>query len=391
MKKKSIKKYIRTVLKKEIKTAFTEILGESGSEPKGLSENDYSREIEDFDLHEILQELLSEKNENRLVKNETKIVSSSNQNNNFILLAHWNGRFGNRLHQYAYGATYSKLNNVPFYLPSDWEGTKLFSTQYHEVIQNENIRHHINQTLPELDTIEYRSSVLKEHYPTITRVIPEFYIKNYEPPTTPVYFDSVCAYSPHIFEKMSKEYLLKVFEFSDEVKNTNAYRFWEERQGTYDVAHLRRDDIADPQYNKFNHQGYSVLSMDSYLNAFDKYGYNPDEIIWISDDKINKWHTNRPKVLEFGWNYPVGSVYREGYVFDWLEDFLTMYFARTIFRANSSFSWWAAFLSPTAKVYSPVINKQHIYGVDGTEEIFLDFVEGNHPHWMYKNCDIRIN
>jgi hypothetical protein len=39
-------------------------------------------------------------------------------------------------------------------------------------------------------------------------------------------------------------------------------------------------------------------------------------------------------------------------------------------------------LSPTAKVFSPVIDTNHIYGVDGTEEITVDFVEGNHPHWL---------
>ncbi len=69
-------------------------------------------------------------------------------------------------------------------------------------------------------------------------------------------------------------------------------------------------------------------------------------------------------------------------MFDWLDDFLKLYFARTIFRANSSFSWWAATLSPTAKVFSPVIDQPHIYGVDGMKEITVDFVEGNHPHWL---------
>ena len=70
-------------------------------------------------------------------------------------------------------------------------------------------------------------------------------------------------------------------------------------------------------------------------------------------------------------------------MFDWLDDFLKLYFARTIFRANSSFSWWAATLSPTAKVFSPVVDRCHIYGVDGMEKITVDFVEGNHPHWLY--------
>jgi hypothetical protein len=85
-----------------------------------------------------------------------------------------------------------------------------------------------------------------------------------------------------------------------------------------------------------------------------------------------------------------GSEVLPDVLFDWLEDFLRLYFARTIFRANSSFSWWAAFLSPCARVFSPVIDKRHIYGVDGLEEIDVDFIEGNHPHWMYNNADIRI-
>lgn len=43
-----------------------------------------------------------------------------------ILLSHWIGRFGNRMHQYAYGSTYSELNKVDFILPSEWEGSYLF-------------------------------------------------------------------------------------------------------------------------------------------------------------------------------------------------------------------------------------------------------------------------
>ena len=35
---------------------------------------------------------------------------------------------------------------------------------------------------------------------------------------------------------------------------------------------------------------------------------------------------------------------------------------------------WAAPLSPTVRVFSPVIDKHHIYGVDGVEEIDIDFV-----------------
>lgn len=311
--------------------------------------------------------------------------------NRFILLSHWNGRFGNRMHQYAYGVTYSKLNKVPFILPSHWEGTHLFKTQHHMVLDNDDLRLRINQTSKELGTFSYREQSMKELYPNIRQVHPEMADANYMSYLHPVYFDSVCAYSEHIFKPMSKTHLLEVFEFSDEVKSTDAYKFWSDKQGTYNIAHLRRDDISNAEYNKNNPQGYSVVSTDAYKKAFRKFGMDENEIIWISDDRTGVWHQNNTAPSSFGWSYPFGSHYRAPYVFDWLEDFLKLYFAKTIFRANSSFSWWAAFLAPTAKVYSPVMNKQHIYGVDGLEEIEVEFVEGNQPHWMYKQSDIVVN
>jgi hypothetical protein len=309
----------------------------------------------------------------------------------FILLSHWNGRFGNRMHQYAYGTTYSKLHKVPFILPSDWEGTRLFKNQQHTVLDNDDARLRINQTAKELDTIEYREQSLRTQYPAIKRIHPEIVDQNYSKYDHPVYFDSVCAYSSTIFTPMSKQHLLNAFEFSDEVKTTWAYKYWHARRDTYDIAHLRRDDIASPEYNKNNPQGYSVISKNSYHTAFEQYGIDSTTIEWISDDYTNKWHEDRRPIPRFGWTYPIGSEYRPDIVFDWLEDFLKLYFARTIFRANSSFSWWAAFLSPTAKVYSPILDKQLIYGRDSLEEIDVAFAEGNHPHWMYNNSDIIIN
>jgi hypothetical protein len=42
-------------------------------------------------------------------------------------------------------------------------------------------------------------------------------------------------------------------------------------------------------------------------------------------------------------------------------------------------------------VYSPVLDKQLIYGRDDREEeIEIEFVKGNYPHWMYGVPDIRI-
>ena len=305
----------------------------------------------------------------------------------FILCPHWVGRFGNRMHQYAYGVTYAKKNNVDFILTSEWEGTKLFKRKSHRVL-DEAITKNLNHGNT---SWESRDEILKQSYPDIKFIDCHNPDENYTKYNSPVYFDEVCAYHQSIFSEMSRSHLLKIFEFSDEVKETETYKYWESRAGTYDIAHLRRDDCANVEYNLTNVQGYSVISKASYVNVILQNGFKLSEVEWTSDDHLKKWHKDRKESELFGWNYPEGSVYKEGYIFDWLEDFLRLYFARTIFRAGSSFSWWAAFLSPTAKIYSPVLDKQSIYGIGGImHEISVDFVEGNHPHWMYGSDDIII-
>ena len=308
----------------------------------------------------------------------------------FILLLHWHGRFGNRMHQYAYGATYARLNQCRFWLPSDWEGRHLFKTQHHELAPGRGFRARLNQTADPFNSREFRLAAARQLFPDLALIRPDDPRRNYRRRKHPLCFDNMCAYHPSIFRRMSKRHLLSVFEFSDAVRELDIYKRLADRQGTYDVAHLRRDDISNPAYNKTHVQGYSVISRESYRAAFEKYGFDPATIEWVSDDYKKKWHADRAPSVRAGWRYPTGSEYLPGLIFDWLEDFLKLYFARTIFRANSSFSWWAAFLSPCARVFSPVLDKRHIYGVDGMEEITVDFVEGNHPHWMFNNEDIVI-
>ena len=306
-----------------------------------------------------------------------------------IFSSHWIGRFGNRMHQYAYGMTYSYLNKVPFILPSEWEGTKLFKNPNLKILEQE-IRQELYEVRDEDCESEIRKNIIKKFYPTVKFINPTDEFENYSSYDHPVCFDNLCAYSESIFSKMSKKYLLKIFEFSDEVKNSKAYKYWSNKAGTYDIAHLRRDDIADPEYNKNYEQGYSVISKKSYISAMNYYGFNPNNIEWTSDDYLQEWHKDRKETIRLGWDYPEGSEYRSDIIFDWLEDFLRIYFAKNIFRANSSFSWWAAFLSPTATVYSPVLDKQVIYGVESYTEINVRFVKGNYPHWMYNVPDIII-
>ncbi len=309
---------------------------------------------------------------------------------NFIMLQHWHGRFGNRMHQYAYGVTHAKLLGCRFILPSHWEGTRLFATQHHVVLPHAALRATLNQRKLPGRAVDRRFAAAKAAIPRLRFIKPEKAAQTYRAHAGPVCFDSVCAYHPGIFARMSREHLRAVFQFSEAVQRLDVYKRLADRQGTYDIAHLRRDDVSNPAYNQKHVQGYSVISRDSYLRAFAKYGFDPARVEWTSDDYTGKWHADRPPAPRGRWRYPTGSEFLPGLVFDWLEDFLRLYFARTIFRANSSFSWWAAFLAPRARVFSPVLDKKHIYGVDGMEEISVDFVEGNHPHWMYGLRDIVI-
>lgn len=59
-----------------------------------------------------------------------------------------------------------------------------------------------------------------------------------------------------------------------------------------------------------------------------------------------------------------------------MPDFYRLMTVHTLFRANSSFSWWAAALNPRMgrRIYSPLVA-----GLQGGAEHACDFVRGNHP------------
>lgn len=99
------------------------------------------------------------------------------------------------------------------------------------------------------------------------------------------------------------------------------------------VAHLRRGDYKDA--------GFVLVSRCSYERVF-------KPLYWVSAERGN------------------GTIH----------DFFQMTRAERIYRANSTFSWWAATLSH-ARVFSPIIE-----GLQGGQEHDCDFVEGNWPRFI---------
>lgn len=100
---------------------------------------------------------------------------------------------------------------------------------------------------------------------------------------------------------------------------------------------------------------YALVSDKSYDDALAKFGFDPLNAYILSDDRSQD-HA--------------------------YTDFFGMVACRNLFRANSSFSWWAATLSE-ARVFSPVVE-------DKTGWIDCEFVEGNHSRMFYLFGDLHL-
>lgn len=313
---------------------------------------------------------------------------------NDVCLIHWNGRFGNRMHTYAYAWNRAKKLGGDLYLPSEWEGDYLFKLD-HKIIDDDAFRLSINQSASHFDNLSYRMEAVKKlnhktpfNFRYVNADDPN---ENYNKYNQGVVIDSVCAYHHSIFDNMKLSDILELYEFSDKVKNLDIYKRLEDKQGTYDIAHLRRDDIANVNYKK--NGGYSVISKDSYMKAFEKFDYNPEEIEWTSDDWSGLWGVGNGLTTGYvnqrgKWSYPTGSEVLPDIIFDWLPDFLRLYFARSIFRANSSFSFWACTLAKgretPPRIFAPRLDHRTLYADKSTfkQETEFEFEEGNHPHWL---------
>ncbi len=300
-------------------------------------------------------------------------------NRNKIVLMHWNGRFGNRMFTYAFLRHYAETFGLEVWLPSHWEGDVLFENRVHRIIDDDELRLYLNQSIPPFDHIDARMAAVHRFNQRTGDQI------EYMNPDNPdeygrvnVCIDSLCCFHPHIFGKYSAERMRETyFRFSEQVRQSDLYRRLEDRQGTYTVAHLRRDDIADAKNH--TNQGYSVLSRASYEKAFRKYGYDPKTIEWVTDDKTGSLGIPSRRYPDH-WSYPVGATPVPEVFFSWFPDFLKLMFAKAVFRANSSFSWWACFLG-NARVYSPRLHTRVLFHETG-RELDVEFEEGNHPHWL---------
>ena len=295
-------------------------------------------------------------------------------------IIHWIGRFGNRMFQVAYGRKFEEAHGVEFRSISKWEGDFIFKNIKTKLVQDQKFRESLLNYGGSAhgQTLEGWQQIFKDHNDRLGTDFSFIFPYNKDAleevkDCTDICMDCSNWDSQYIFKLYTIKWLRELYEFSDKVKSLDIYKKLEDKQGTYDVAHLRRDDIM---YSGVGHNwNYPAISEKSYEKAFWMWDTDPKKVQWISDDF--------PSHPSMGWSYPEGQVLmnKEPY-YDFLEDFLKIYFARKVFRANSSFSWWACTLNASGQIYSPVLHRRVLYS-ENKEQLNCEFIEGNSPHFMH--------
>lgn len=117
----------------------------------------------------------------------------------------------------------------------------------------------------------------------------------------------------------------------------------------YIACHLRRGDYA-----KHFNSHYAVIDKVCYQKALSKFGYREKDVIWFTEEVKQPGYNKLPWHLQF------------------VHDFVLIMQADVVFRANSTYSYWAAALG-NSKVYSPLVEDRSGFCND------IEFVEGFSP------------
>lgn len=113
------------------------------------------------------------------------------------------------------------------------------------------------------------------------------------------------------------------------------------------AAHLRRGDYVSQYAHAF-----CVIEEDAYIYEIEKHGFSLFDVTWVREDKPTTFA--HPGL-------------------EWLQDFMTLMNAEVLFRANSTFSWWAGTLGPKKRIFSPLVED-----LVGSQDV-VEFVESNRP------------
>lgn len=201
------------------------------------------------------------------------------------------GRFGNAIHQFVACNSYAEFVNCFFSFNKDWNGLKIF-----DVCIN-------------YKDVEFGLRNVNEHE----------LIMGTENINLDGFFQNIKFYKIMYLNKI-KTWL--------KIKDKWLNKF-PKKKDFYIACHLRRGDMVEYSTS------YPVFTEQSYINAVRKFGFNDNDVIWVSE------------------NDPILDDECNSLGIPFLPDFMTLYHSDVLFRANSTFSFWAGVLGGCI-MYSPI-------------------------------------
>jgi hypothetical protein len=236
------------------------------------------------------------------------------------------GRLGNQLFQYAFALNHARKSNQSFYI--DQEKYAFDGRKYFELFNFNKLKNRINQ---ELSQRFLKLNICNEDQwksPTIN--LNDFQVKN-------SFF--IGYFQSEDYFKENKELIRQEFQLKEKVKIDS--RKFLGIGGKYIAIHCRRTDYVNFGDESLGGKNL-VLPISYYHNALSSIKNLSDyEIVVVSDEiEIVK----KELQIENAMYVSNGEM---------IIDFQIIQQADIAIIANSSFSWWAAYLGFNNKVYAP--------------------------------------
>lgn len=286
-----------------------------------------------------------------------------------MIIFHISGGLGNQFFQYAFGRTLSLRHNVPLYL--DFESydkdinrlPKLdyFNTHYQELDINK--KHEYTKFYHSLHPYlkkHYRKDTFVQYKSFFTDKIELGYRKNLINACNG-YFVGYWGNEKYFIENtmlIKNEFTLK-----DKFKTNEFKVLQEEAKTTHSVAmHIRRGDYIQ---NEKSSKIFNSLTLDYYQNAIEHMSGKVKDIkLLIFSDDIGWVKSNLSFVAEIDHIFIDHQLNSKDYL-----EFSLMCQCKHFIMANSTFSWWAAWLG--AKSDSIVIAPYNWYSDPSHQNNFL--------------------
>lgn len=254
-----------------------------------------------------------------------------------MILSKLTGGLGNQLFQYAAGRTLALLNQTELKLDlSAYEADSLrgFALQHFPITAGIATADEINNLLPATIRQKICQYMLPVHKRTYYRERYFHFDKNFFRLGNPVYLNGYFQSEKYFLP--AKEILLKEFSFTNEIIEPVENFSMELKNKNSVSVHLRRGDYAhDPVSTAY----HGVLDATYYRQAADLLlSRFPDASFYLFTDDAEWAQTN--------FRLPQATLVSGHFSHSPLQDLYLMSQCRHQIIANSSFSWWGAWLNP---------------------------------------------